>query len=229
MEELSTDAPYARMTTHSSTVKPLFCEESSGLLPPEDWGKWIPRVEGTRRLRLPVQPTMRHITCYSCQKETEVPMKALSALCTHCRTHLMLTDIVLKQGSQRTRLSTYGKVSIARGAQLSGLSIECGSMLVNGLIDGNIHCHGEMRLACSTTIKGTIHTHTLIVEKGVSLHIQGRVEATSIIIYGSVHGLLKASAQISIEATGSLHGNCHTPSLNLASQTSIHQGRWQKD
>ncbi len=211
-----------------SSIKPLLSEEPSGILPEEDWGKWIPRIEGTRRLRLPVMPEMRAIICYNCAQKTEVPAKALSALCTRCNSHLRLTDVVLRQGAERPNVSTIGNISIAKDAVLSGLKLDCQDLHIQGTVDGFFRCHGRMLVSHDNNLTRKPHVDTLIVERGITLKLTAGIDAEKIIIRGNLHGTISATDSIKIESGGSLHGDCRTPILAIAAHTATHHGRWQQ-
>ncbi len=212
----------------TSSIKALVSDEPSGILPEEDWGKWIPRIEGTRTLRLPVVTEMRSVTCYNCARKTTVPAKALSALCSLCRSHLTLTDIVLRQGSARSNVSTIGNIRIAKDAVLSGLKLECKDLLIQGKVDGYFRCHGKLTMGYNNSLTKKPHVATLLVERGVILKLPAGIDAEEIIIKGELHGNVSASISIRLESGGSLHGDCHTPSLEIAALTAAHHGRWQQ-
>ncbi len=212
----------------TSSIKALVSEDPSGILPEEDWGKWIPRIEGTRRLRLPVMPEMRSVICYNCERETAVPAKALSALCSLCRSHLMLTNVVLRQGSARPNVSTIGNISIAKGANLSGLKLNCNNLHVQGTIDGQLRCRAKLTMSHDNKLTKKPQVGTLLVERGVTLKLPAGIDAEEIIIKGELHGDITATHSIKLESGGSLHGDCHTPSLEIAALTAVHHGRWQQ-
>ncbi len=196
-------------------------------MPPDEWGKWTPRIEAHRRLSLPVEPNRREVHCYTCKQMTPVPEKALSALCVHCRSHLQLVDVTLSKGMLRTRIRTLGCLTVPSETQLSQVDFECDRIIIKGQVDGKIVCHNEMRIA-SPTLRLTqpLRVSTLIIESGSTLYLSEGVHADKLIIHGNLHGFVRAKHSISIESGGIFHGDCHTPDLRFAARGGRHVGHW---
>ncbi len=216
--------------TTPTSITPHLSEESSGLLPQEDWGKWVPRIEGNKRLKLPIQPARRSVLCYTCKQPTFVPEKALSALCTHCRSHLQLVDVLLSKSIPRSRVRTLGCLTVAADTQLSQVDFECDRIVIKGNVDGKIVCHNEMRISTpELRLTRPLRTQSLIIESGSTVYLSEGVHADRVIIHGELHGFIRARVSISIESSGSLHGDCNTPSLRFGARGGRHNGRWDSD
>ncbi len=208
-------------------LPPLLVNEPSGILPREDWGTWSPRVTVPRYWRSINQPEKRSVTCYECEQSCDVPMRALSALCPHCRSHMQLVDITVKPTSRRSHINTQGKITISSDCRLSNLRLQCNKLVIKGNIDGLINCRGELVISGSPTLTQPLRAGKLIITSTGRLHAHAAIHADEVIIHGSLEGYVHAKHSLRIAAGGNLQGNCRSPVLSIAPKGN-HVGRWEQ-
>ncbi len=208
-------------------LPPMLVNEPSGILPREDWGTWSPRVTVSRRWNVSNQPATRCVTCYECEELCDVPIRALSALCPHCRNHMQLVDVTIKHNSRRSHINTQGKITITSDCRLSNLRLQCNKMLIKGNIDGLINCRGELVISGSPTLTQPLRAGKLIITSTGNLYAHAGIHADEVIIHGTVHGYVHAKNSLRIAAGGTLQGNCRGSVLNIAHKGN-HIGRWEQ-
>jgi len=84
--------------------------------------------------------------------------------------------------------------TIARGVEFSGTIKSEGALHIDGNIDGEIHCQGDVTVGKSAQIKGNIDSNSVIVE-------------------GSVAGNLTAKDKIDMKSTAKVTGDIQSKRL----------------
>jgi len=109
--------------------------------------------------------------------------------------------VLLKTGKKTPLEQTdtlIGTDSIFEGTIRSQASVR-----IEGQMKGNIYCEGDC----------------IIGESGV---VESNIHARNVSIAGKVHGEIHASGTLSILSTGTLIGNCHTPTLIIEEGGTFH-------
>ncbi len=61
-----------------------------------------------------------------------------------------------------------GQSMIARGVEFTGTIKSEGALHIDGIIDGDLHCQGDVSVGKTAQIKGNIHSNSVVVEGSVS-------------------------------------------------------------
>lgn len=93
---------------------------------------------------------------------------------------------------------------IGRGTEFEGTIRTSETLRIEGFVKGNIFSEG-----------------TLIVGKGGK--VDGKIEATNLLVGGEVYGDFFASNRVEANATGRIYGNIHAKSL-IVDENAIFQG-----
>jgi cytoskeletal protein CcmA (bactofilin family) len=77
-------------------------------------------------------------------------------------------------------------------------------------LEGRLECSGTFRI--DSAMKGTlVSAETLIL--GEHSNVEGQIEGNYVIVGGHVHGTIKASGKVEIQAKAIVTGEIHTPCL----------------
>lgn len=199
---------------------------ASGVLPESERNRRVALTSFSERSERPVVP-QREVTCYECGARTQVPSAALSAICTHCRAHLKMTDIELKPGAQRLTVRTLGTVTVLPDSVLSLLSVTCGKCYLNGRGSGNFRCSELLRISCNNRIDGSVSAGRLEVERGADVILTQGATVGELVVSGRLSGRIVADKRVVVCRGGELYGNCYAPVLEVE-QGGTHRGEWQQ-
>jgi cytoskeletal protein CcmA (bactofilin family) len=146
------------------------------------------------------------IECFECKRKQQVSSAATSTICPECSTHIDLRDYKISSGFSRT-IRTWGNVHLTSKGDLSGSSVTCKSVLIEGRLRGNLHCYGTATINFSGRIPGRLTAGHLIVQRKANIHCFRRVRVGSIEIKGKMSGEIIAQTMVTIHKKGSLEGN----------------------
>lgn len=206
-------------------TEPLVVPEHSGLLPESERNRRVALTSFT--LSRPAEVPLREVVCYECGARCEVPQAALSAKCSHCQSHLKMTDVELKPGARRLTVRTLGNVTIQSGAVLSGISIVCRNCYLNGRGSGVIRCSGKLQVSCHNRMEGAVEAGCLEVDRAVDLVLAQGASVDELNVCGRVTGRIVAARKIVIRRGGELYGNCYSPEL-VVEPGGMHRGEWRQ-
>lgn len=195
-------------------TEPLVVTSVSGLLPPDERDRRVALSSFAPSASRPAVP-MREVRCYECGKRTSVPAAALSAACTHCHTHLNMTDVELKPTSRRLTIRTVGKVNVQPDTVLSHLSVVCSDMMIHGQVSGSFRCSGTLTFANSMRVEGRVKASHLVVEKGAEVVFTEGAEVKTAVVAGRLSGLLNARSLVTVPRGGALVGTCICPKIDV--------------
>lgn len=136
--------------------------------------------------------------CFSCRKNTSVPVTAVSARCGHCSAYIKLDDVILHSRTHRTKVQTCGSVTVQANADLKGLNIECRDLVLYGRASGDFLCRGVCKIKTDQHISGSISARRLVVEKKTTVLVTGAIQVENIWIQGSLEGTLTADETVTI-------------------------------
>ncbi len=218
------------MASWQSVTNPIVSPEISGLLPEDEWGRWVPNIARKKRIMQDYaqrQVPTRQVLCHQCEKMADVPLRALSALCPHCHTHLQMGDFVLKSGMRRTKLRTQGDVVIAANVCLSRLNIVCTNMVLKGLADGYIHCRGKLTVYGDPHMTQSVKAGYLDLRLFSHMTLDHGIHVESADIRGELKGFIHATGVVRIRRGGVLRGDCRALVLQIDSG-GRHEGRFEQ-
>lgn len=165
----------------------------------------------------------REVECFSCRKNTSVPVTAVSARCAHCSAYIKLDDVLLHSRTHRTNVQTCGSVTVQANADLKGLDIECRDLVLNGRASGDFLCRGVCKIKTDQHISGSLAARRLVVEKKTTVLVTGPIHAENVRIYGSLEGTLTAEETVIIHRHARFLGDITARRL-VIEEGGIHQG-----
>ncbi len=199
---------------------------ASGLLPESERNRRVALTSFSSLSERPVVP-QREVECYECGSRTQVPSAALSAICSHCRAHLKMTDVELRPGAQRLTVRTLGDVTVQSGAVLSGLSVTCGNCTLSGRGAGSYRCCGLLKVSSNNRIDGSVQAGRMLVERGADVILTQGANVGELEVAGRLSGRIVARGTITVRRGGELYGDCFAPSL-VIEQGGAHRGVWHR-
>lgn len=123
---------------------------------------WFTKNEVEPQLN-PVFAT-RKLACPHCSAPVEAAARAVTLRCPSCAKPLQFQDAVFSRPTVEN-VTTLGQVRVHRKASLKG-RIDCGSLLVQGTLDGSMFVRGEARIDAKASVSGTLTARRLLVEHG---------------------------------------------------------------
>ncbi|MFI3243878.1 MAG: polymer-forming cytoskeletal protein [Akkermansia sp.] len=208
------------MASWQSVTDPIISPEISGLLPEDEWGNWVPNIARKRRLMRDYAerkvPT-RRVQCHQCEKFADVPLRALSAICPFCHTHLQMGDFVLKSGMRRNKLRTQGDVVIHADANLSRLNLVCTNLVMKGVGDGYINCRGKLTVYSKPHMHQSVKAGHLDMRLFSELRLENGIHVEKADIRGELRGFIHATGVVRIRRGGVLIGDCRALVLQIDS------------
>jgi len=147
----------------------------------------------------------RSIRCHHCAKTHEVSGHAKSTICPGCNASIELGDLTFSSHVSRP-VNTRGKLIVEPGGSLNCALIICGEALIEGRINGALHCEGTLRLACSGKSSGRITAKSIIIEKGADLDLIHPVKTDGLTVNGRASGNFECDGQVRVARRGILEG-----------------------
>ena len=196
-------------------TEPLIVSTVSGLLPEGERDRRAALTSFRTDESLVMVP-MRDVVCYECGQSCHVPSAALSSNCIHCHAHLNMADVEIRPGSRRLTVRTLGNVHVLPGTVLSGLSIVCNNMEVDGRVSGSFRCMGTLSFNVSSVVEGSISAGKLVVNKGAEVELMVGAVAESVGLYGSLKGRLQCKGELHVYRGGAYTGVCKAAEVVVA-------------
>ena len=91
--------------------------------------------------------------------------------------------------------------------------MRCHNLTVLGELASPVECSGDLIIRSHGKIIGTVHCHSLRVEKGARVEFLNPVTAITATIDGHVRGQISCSGTVTLEKRSQLHGFIRTSSL----------------
>ena len=192
------------------STEPIVVSVASGILPEGERSRRV-ALTSFPPLSKRVSVPLREVVCYECGQRTQVPSAALSAICSHCRSHLKMTDVEIKSGSQRLTVRTLGDVTVHADAVLSQLSVTCRNCYLNGRGSGVYRCSGLLKVSCNNRIEGSVQAARMEVDRGVELVITQGIMADELIVSGRVSSRVVSRKSVVLRRGAELIGACFAP------------------
>ncbi len=164
-----------------------------------------------KRLLLPDKPP-RDVLCFSCGHPFKALGEAQSSQCPKCGSYVSLIDHEIDEAWNR-RIETRGNVVIQKNGSVSGTTIRCHNLTLNGKLAGSIECSGDFVIRSHGRIVGNVNCRNLRIEKGAHVEFLNPVHAETASISGEVRGQIFCTGTVTLEKRARLHGLVRTTSL----------------
>ena len=172
------------------------------------------RPAGTRpagtRVEQPPRET-RHVTCFQCSTDLEVPLSAQSTMCKRCSAHVDLRDYDFTATVSKN-FKTKGSCVLHENACLLNTNSIFGHAILKGKVIGRVAAD-VLELHRTFEIKGAFKAGHLILPVGTTLRWPEPVVLNSADISGEFIGNLKASGTITIRSGARVFGNIEAGGL----------------
>ena len=168
-----------------------------------------------KRLLMPSKPP-REVVCFGCEHHFMALGEAQSSQCPKCGSYVSLVDHEIDEAWNR-RIETRGNVVIQKTGSVTGTSIRCHHLTVNGKLAGSVECSGDLVIRSHGRIIGAVRCKNLRIEKNAHVEFLNPVHAETASISGDVRGQLFCSGTVTLEKRARLHGLVRTASLIVKS------------
>lgn len=162
------------------------------------------KKRGSLLKRMTARPP-RSIRCHHCGRSHEVSGHAKSTICPGCNASIELGDLTFSSHVSRP-VNTRGKLIVKAGGSLNCTLIICGEALIEGQINGTLHCEGTLRLACSGKSTGRITAKSIIIEKGADWDLIHPIKTDDLTVHGRARGNFACDGRLRIARRGILEG-----------------------
>ncbi|MGC6427876.1 MAG: bactofilin family protein [Akkermansiaceae bacterium] len=168
---------------------------------------------------------LRDISCFDCSASHEVSPISTSTLCPKCGSYISLKSYEIR-GEWNRKIQTRGDVFIFKKGIVSGTTIQCHHLTVEGDFTGGVECSGDLIIRHHGKIVGKVICKRLIIEKRATVEFLNSVETTECTIDGLVTGNITCSGRLALEKKAILSGNIKVGRLAI-SKGAKHQGQIQ--
>jgi cytoskeletal protein CcmA (bactofilin family) len=175
-------------------------------------------VTGPRQLLLRLlfsgEPKRRDVSCFDCQRVHSALDEASATNCPDCGAYISLRNYEIRDNWSRS-IETRGNVRIHRGGSISGVSVRCHHLEVDGKFNGSVDCSGDFIIRSSAKILGRVHCAHLRVERRARVEFSCPVRAHEITLDGELAGDLICSGRLLLQKKALLTGDITVGSLMI--------------
>ncbi len=171
------------------------------------------------------QKEARQIRCFDCRAEHTISPSSTSALCPKCGTYISLKDYEINERWNR-RIQTRGDVFIQKKGIVSGTTIQCHHLTLEGDFTGGVECSGDLIIRRNGKIMGKVVCRKLIIEKRANVEFLNSVECEDCTVDGLISGNIHCSGLLSLKKKAILTGNIKIGRLAIA-EGAQHHGQIQ--
>jgi hypothetical protein len=113
-------------------------------------------------------PPKKTVCCTFCGGPIEVSLKAMSIFCPHCHKRVVCEDYTIKSYHAVRSVATCGDVIVERKGHVVA-PVRATSLIVRGLVRGDVLVHKLVEIESSGTIQGNIQAPRLVMHDGGKL------------------------------------------------------------
>lgn len=165
----------------------------------------------------------RNVQCFECDREHQAPAEASSTLCPACGGYISLKDFDIKDNWNR-RIQTRGNVTIHKKAVVTGITIHCHHLTVQGKLSGGVDCSGDFTIRSHGKLMGKVHCKRLIIEKRAHVEFSNPVHCKDAIIDGNAIGNFTCSGKLQLKKKATLTGDIKVATMAVE-EGARHSGR----
>ncbi len=167
--------------------------------------------------------SQRDILCYECGRHHQASSESSSSLCPACGAYISLKDYDIRDNWNR-RIQTRGNVIIQKKATVTGITIHCHDLLVNGKLTGGVDCSGNFTLRSHGKIMGRVRCKRLVIEKRARVEFSNPVTCEDAIIDGTVTGNFTCTGKLHLKKKATLTGDIKVATM-VIEEGARHHGR----
>ncbi len=227
-------SPEAKVTPPPSPVSPATSSHT-----PTSEVTSTPPIETTQKRYAPVKKEtsepansglfgkgkvkVRDISCFECNHSHQALVEASSTNCPQCGTYITLKDFEIRD-QWNQRIQTRGNVTIYKKATVTGITIHCHHLLVQGQFTGGVNCSGDFTLNSHGKIMGEVKCKRLIIEKRANIEFASHVYAEEIFIDGAAVGNFTCSGKLQLKKKATITGDITVKTMTME-EGAKHNGR----
>lgn len=167
----------------------------------------------------------RTATCFECGDSHSANARSNSTQCRKCGRLISLEDFHISQ-IWSSQIQTRGDVYIHKKGVVSGVTIQCHHLIVEGDFTGSAECSGDLKLRRNGKVVGEITCDRLLVEKRAQVEFDKPVITNECQIDGLVTGDITCRGLLALEKKATLTGNIKVGTLTV-SEGAKHSGQIQ--
>ncbi|MDP0490661.1 MAG: polymer-forming cytoskeletal protein [Verrucomicrobiota bacterium JB023] len=164
----------------------------------------------------------RSVRCFECAHEHQILADSTSALCPRCGAYIGLKDYDIRD-RYNSRIQTRGSVFVHKKGSVTGITIQCHNLTIEGEIKGGAECSGDFIIRKTGKISGRVSADRLFVQHKAKVEFLETVEAREVIIDGNVSGSVSCK-KLTLKKHATLDGDLTVSSLAIE-EGARHSGR----
>ena len=161
-------------------------------------------------LRAPARE-LRHIACFQCGTELEVPAAAQSTMCKRCSAHVDLQDYRITHTVSKN-FRTRGRLVIEESGVLLNTDSIAGDVVLKGKLIGKLHAE-SLEIHPSSEIKGSFKTKRLVLPARHHYRTAEPLLLVSAEIAGELVANVQAAQTFVLKSTARFFGDLEAGSL----------------
>ncbi|MFQ5494329.1 MAG: polymer-forming cytoskeletal protein [Phycisphaerae bacterium] len=111
---------------------------------------------------------VKRVICTRCDHPTEVPQRAMSIFCPHCKKRLILEDFKIRTYYAVREFFTCGDIVVERKGHVVA-PVRVGTLTVKGTLRGTVTARGPISVRKKGSLTGDVEAPSLVVENGAML------------------------------------------------------------
>jgi cytoskeletal protein CcmA (bactofilin family) len=157
---------------------------------------------------------VKHVTCFQCGTDLEVPPSAQSTMCKRCSSHLDLRDYVITNAVSKN-FRTRGRFIIEEGGFVFNTETFVADAVIKGRFLGKLNAQHSLEIHRTAEIKGTFTTGRLIIPLGSVFRWPEPVKIGGAEIAGELIADVQAEGRVVLRASARLFGNVQAGALEV--------------
>lgn len=154
------------------------------------------------------------VHCFKCGRTHEVSQKAQSTICPGCYAPIELIEVAINNNAFRA-IDTRGHLKVGPKGHISNPWIICGSARVEGSVEGELRCEGELRLSMEKPCRARIRAASVLVEKRSHIELSQALEADTLTVQGKLLADVRSTGTVRILKGGWLEGSVHASGISV--------------
>ncbi|MGD2109900.1 MAG: polymer-forming cytoskeletal protein [Phycisphaerae bacterium] len=111
---------------------------------------------------------VKQVICTECGRPSEVPLRAMSVFCPHCKQRLILENFKIKTYYAVSNFSTFGDIVVERKGHVVA-PVKAGTLTIKGKLQGRVTVREKASIHKTAWFKGDLTAPSLRVEPGAVL------------------------------------------------------------
>ena len=159
-------------------------------------------------------PRLRHITCFECGRDVDVPDSAESTMCKWCSRYLDLHSYSITTAMAKN-FKTKGALVIEPKGCIFNTETIAGEVVIKGKFHGKLTAEQSLTVHTGADIKGSLNVAHLIIPAGHHFCWPDGLKTGSAEIAGEWGGNLHAAGTVTLKATARWFGDLTASRLVL--------------